>query len=91
MKKLLTLTFVCFSLSAMALEENTVTTKLVLGDDPRSGVIHSLCVEGFVFAIYRNQRTVTSQGTYAGESQSSSMVQVLNERGYGIKCQKAKK
>ena len=68
-------------------EDQTITTRLIIADDPRSGVIHTLCIEGFKFAIYRNQRTVVrSDQGYAGESQSSSMVQILNDRGNGIKC-----
>ena len=88
MKFFLILSSLLFSVSMNA-DDTEITTRLIIADDPRSGVIHSLCIEGYKFAIYRNQRTVTtSTKGYAGESQSSSMVQILNERGGGIKCSK---
>jgi len=89
MKRFLILLMLFFGMTGLYAEDSNsiVTTRLIIADDPKSGVIHTLCVHGYVFAIYRNQRTVTtSTRGYAGESQSSSMVQVINDRGNGIKC-----
>ena len=87
MKKFLILCMLFFGVTVLYADDSIVTTRLIIADDPRSGVIHTLCIHGYVFAIYRNQRTVTtSTRGYAGESQSSSMVQIINDRGNGIKC-----
>lgn len=87
MKKFLILCMLFFGVTVLYADDSIVTTRLIIADDPRSGVIHTLCVHGYIFAIYRNQRTVTtSTRGYAGESQSSSMVQIINDRGNGIKC-----
>mgnify|MGYP001151806058 CR=1 FL=1 len=87
MKKFLILCMLFFGVTVLYADDSIVTTRLIIADDPKSGVIHTLCIHGYVFAIYRNQRTVTtSTRGYAGESQSSSMVQIINDRGNGIKC-----
>ena len=87
MKRFIFFLVIFFSFPVFS-DETTVTSRLVLGDDPRSGLIHTLCIEGYKFAIYRNHRTVTTREGYAGESQSSSMTQILDDRGRGIKCSK---
>ena len=89
MKKIISFLILMYSVFIFA-DETEVTTRLIIEGDPRSGVIHTLCIEGYKFAIYRNQRTVTTTlKGYAGESQSSSMVQIINDRGNGIKCSKS--
>ncbi len=88
MKKILSF-FILFSSVFIFADETEVTTRLIIDGDPRSGVVHVFCIEGYKFALYRNQRTVTTNlKGYAGESQSSSMVQIINDRGNGIKCSK---
>ncbi|SVB12849.1 uncharacterized protein METZ01_LOCUS165703 [marine metagenome] len=77
-----------FLTSILVAEDNTVVTRMVVGDDPRAGIIHVLCIEDYKFAIYQNSRVVRTAEGYAGESQSSSMTQILDDRGRGIKCSK---
>ena len=77
-----------FLSSLIFADEDKVTTRLVIGGDPSAGVLHTMCVEGYKFALYRNLRTVTNAEGYAGESQSSSLVQIIDDRGRGIKCSK---
>ncbi len=77
-----------FLTSILVAEDNTVVTRMVVGDDPRAGIIHVLCIEEYKFAIYQNSRVVRTAEGYAGESQSSSMTQILDDRGRGIKCSK---
>ena len=85
MKKI-ALFLIVFLLPTLFIADNTVNTRLVFSDDPRAGIIHVLCIEDYKFAIYQNSRVVRIEDSYAGESQSSSMVQILNDRGRGIKC-----
>ena len=85
MKKI-ALFLIVFLLPTLFIADNTVNTRLVFSDDPRAGIIHVLCIEDYKFAIYQNSRVVRIDDSYAGESQSSSMVQILNDRGRGIKC-----
>jgi len=86
MKKITLFLTILFT-SGFFLADETVTTRLVFGDDPKAGIIHVLCVEDYKFAIYQNSRVVrTRTDDYLGESQSSSMVQILDDRGRGIKC-----
>ena len=77
-----------FLTSILVAEDTTVVTRMVIGDDPRAGIIHVLCIEDYKFAIYQNSRVVRTDEGYAGESQSSSMTQILDDRGRGIKCSK---
>ena len=77
-----------FLTSILVAEDSTVVTRLVVGDDPRAGIIHVLCIEDYKFAIYQNSRVVRTAEGYAGESQSSSITQILDDRGRGIKCSK---
>jgi len=86
MKKITLFLTILFT-SGFFLADDTVTTRLVFGDDPRAGIIHVLCIEDYKFAIYQNSRVVrSSEENYLGESQTSSMVQILDDRGRGIKC-----
>ena len=85
MKKITLFLTILFT-SSFFLADDTVTTRLVFGDDPRAGIIHVLCIEDYKFAIYQNSRVVRTGDDYLGESQSSSMVQILDDRGRGIKC-----
>ena len=87
MKKITLFLTILFT-SGFFLADDTVTTRLVFGDDPRAGIIHVLCIEDYKFAIYQNSRVVRTAEGYAGESQSSSMTQILDDRGRGIKCSK---
>tara|TARA_Y100000588_G_C13714313_1_gene694395 strand:+ start:151 stop:414 length:264 start_codon:yes stop_codon:yes gene_type:complete len=85
MKKITLFLTILFT-SGFFLADDTVDTRLVFGDDPRAGIIHVLCIEDYKFAIYQNSRVVRTGEDYLGESQSSSMVQILDDRGRGIKC-----
>ena len=85
MKKITLFLTILFT-SGFFLADDTVTTRLVFGYDPRAGIIHVLCIEDYKFAIYQNSRVVRTGEDYLGESQSSSMVQILDDRGRGIKC-----
>ena len=68
-------------------EPDIETWRLVSEGDPALGIIHSVCIEGYKFAIYRSRVTSRSQdGTYLGESQSGSLSQIINDKGRGIKC-----
>lgn len=92
MKKFLLLMSIIFSLSIYAEDEMTVTNSLLWPDNPRMGSIYTLCIEGYKFAIFSNVRTVESVNRgvlrYSGGDQSSSMVQIINDEGNGIKCSK---
>lgn len=92
MKKFLLLLGILFSLSIYAEDEMTVTNSLLWPDNPRMGSIFTLCIEGYKFAIFSNIRTISSQNEgvyrYSGGDQSSSMVQIINDEGNGIKCSK---
>ena len=93
MKNFLTALALLFSFAILA-EESTVTISPLIDSDPKAGVIYTLCIEGYKFAIFRNHQRISSINnddtqpvrTYLGESQSSSMVQIINDRGHGIKC-----
>ena len=85
MKKITLFLTILFT-SGFFLADETFTTRLVFGDDPKAGIIHVLCIEDYKFAIYQNSRVVRTGDDYLGESQSSSMVQILDDRGRGIKC-----
>ena len=85
MKKFIGILCLFFS-TAMFSNSDEVTTRYVLGDDPSAGVIYTLCIENYKFALYRNIRTVRNAEGYAGESQSSSLSQIIDSRGKGLKC-----
>ena len=86
MKKLIFISSIL--LSSFIYTDEPVETFMVVGNDPTAGVIHILCIAEYKFAIYQNSRIVRTAEGYAGESQSSSMTQILDDRGRGIKCSK---
>ena len=57
-----------FITSILVAEDNTVVTRMVVGDDPRAGVIHVLCIEDYKFAIYQNSRVVRTCLLYTSTS-----------------------
>ena len=85
MKRFVLVLVIFFSFPVFS-DETTVTSRFLFGDDPRSGLIHTLCIEGYKFTLFWNHRTVTTSAGYAGESQVASMVQIINDEGNGIKC-----
>ena len=86
MKKIILI--LSFLLSVSLYADDTVSTRMVVADDPRAGIIYMLCIEDYKFAIYLNSRVVSNTEGYIGESQSSSLTQILDDRGRGIKCSK---
>ena len=50
MKKITLFLTILFT-SGFFLADDTVTTRLVFGDDPRAGIIHVLCIEDYKFEI----------------------------------------
>ena len=86
MKKIILI--LSFLLSVSLYADDTVSTRMVVADDPRAGIIYMLCIEDYKFTIYLNSRVVSNTEGYVGESQSSSLTQILDDRGRGIKCSK---
>ena len=86
MKKIILI--LSFLLSVSLYADDTVSTRMVVADDPRAGIIYMLCIEDYKFVIYLNSSVGTNSEGYLGESRSSGLAQIMDDRGRGIKCSK---